>query len=115
MEAEAHYGDANADGTNRTDALSFEGRLGATFTRTLPRLGPEVREQLSAIITPASLAIIAGVLVACIVSHAFGVGIIPEGAALIATGIVAGIRFRLWFKEQVVDRAAAHTSLGKKR
>jgi hypothetical protein len=41
-----------------------------------------------------------------------GAGIIPEGAALIASGIMFGISFRLWFKQQVVDRDATSTSSG---
>ena len=42
--------------------LSFQDRLGETFNRTLPKLGPEARAQLEAVINPQSLAIIAGVL-----------------------------------------------------
>ena len=68
--------------------LSFEQRLGETLTRTLPKLGPETRAQLAAIITPESLAIIATVLVAWVVSHAFGVGEAID-IILLATGVLA--------------------------
>jgi hypothetical protein len=68
--------------------MSFEHRLGETFRRTLPKLGPEARAQLQAMINPQSLAIIAGVLVAWIVSHAFGIGEIID-AILLAVGVAA--------------------------
>ena len=54
--------------------LDFTQRLGEVLQRTLPKLGPDAREQLAAIINPESLAIIAGVLLAWLVSHAFGIG-----------------------------------------
>ncbi len=43
---------------------TFERRLQETLTRTLPKLGPDARAQLAAIITPQSIAIIASVLIA---------------------------------------------------
>jgi hypothetical protein len=55
-------------------AMSFEDRLGAVFQRTLPKLGPEARQQLAAVISPTSLKIIAGVLAAWVVGHFFGYG-----------------------------------------
>ena len=87
---------------------SFEDRLGIVFERTLPKLGPEARAQLQAIIEPQSLAIIAGVLVAWVVSHAFGVGeiidivllvagVLAKAGSLLARGIVFGITYSLWF------------------
>ena len=42
--------------------LDFSQRLGEVFQRTLPKLGPSARDQLAAIIQPASLAIVAVVL-----------------------------------------------------
>ena len=70
---------------------SFEQRLEASFKRTLPKLGPEIRDQLAAMITPQSLGIIASVLVAWIVSHAFGVGeaidIVIAGVGALAIGL----------------------------
>lgn len=62
---------------------TFERRLEETFKRRLPKLGPEARDTLAAIITPESLAIIAGVLVAWVVSHAFGVGEIIDVIILV--------------------------------
>ena len=67
---------------------SFERRLEETLTRPLPKLGPETRAQLAAIITPESIAIIAAVLVAWVVSHAFGVGEAID-IILLVTGVVA--------------------------
>jgi hypothetical protein len=67
---------------------TFEKRLESTFNRTLPKLGPEAKEQLAAIINPTSLAIIAGVLVAWVVSHAFGVGEIVD-IILLVVGVFA--------------------------
>jgi hypothetical protein len=55
-------------------SLDFSGRLGEVFQRTLPKLAPNVRDQLAVMIEPESLAIIGGVLTAWIVGHAFGVG-----------------------------------------
>jgi hypothetical protein len=67
---------------------TFEHRLEETFKRTLPKLGPEAREALAAIITPESLAIIAGVLIAWVVSHAFGVGEIVD-IIILVVGVFA--------------------------
>jgi hypothetical protein len=67
---------------------SFERRLEETFTRTLPKLGPEARAQLQAVINPTSLAIISGVLVAWVVSHAVGIGEIID-IIILALGITA--------------------------
>lgn len=75
----------------------FEQRLEESFTRTLPKLGPEAQRQLAAIITPESLAIISGVLLAWIASHAFGVGeiidviILVVGAAAIGLAVFSGL------------------------
>jgi len=55
-------------------SLSFEDRLSEVFRRTLPKLSPDARQQLAALIEPQSLTIIAGVLLAWVVGHAFGVG-----------------------------------------
>ena len=54
--------------------MSFEDKLGEVLTRSLPKLGPEARQQIAAIISPESLAIIAGILVVWVASHFFGVG-----------------------------------------
>jgi len=67
---------------------SFERRLEVTLTRTLPKLGPEARAQLQAVINPTSLAIISGVLIAWVVSHAVGIGEIID-IIILVVGIVA--------------------------
>jgi hypothetical protein len=67
---------------------TFEKRLENTFTRTLPKLGPEAREQLAAIINPTSLAIVAGVLVAWVVSHLIGIGEIVD-IIILVVGVFA--------------------------
>ena len=66
----------------------FEKRLEETFTRCLPKLGPEARTQLAALITPEAIVIIAGVLIAWVVSHAFGVGEIID-IIILAVGVVS--------------------------
>ncbi len=77
----------------------FEKRLEETFNRTLPKLGPEARAQLQAVINPTSLAIIAGVLIAWLVSHAFGIGeiidiiIIAVGVAAIGFAVFTGLDY----------------------
>ena len=53
-------------------------RLGEVWQRTLPLLGPEARRELEAVVSPKSLAVLAGVVVAWVVSHAFGVGEIVD-------------------------------------
>jgi hypothetical protein len=52
----------------------FEDRLAETLRRTVAKVGPEAGAQLAALIDPTALAIMAGILIAWIVSHAFGVG-----------------------------------------
>lgn len=73
---------------NDVAAMRFETRLEEVFRRTLPKLGPEARAQLEAIMSPGSLAIIAGVLVAWVVSHAFGIGEVID-ILIAALGVVA--------------------------
>ena len=105
-------------------AWPFEKRLEETFRRTLPKLGPEAAAQLSALINPAALTIIAGVLVAWIVSHAFGVGeiidilILVVGIAAIGAAIFSGLDYLYDFASgayqaktsQDLDRAADNLS-----
>lgn len=100
----------------------FEKRLESTFNRALPKLGPEAREQIAALINPTSLAIIAGVLVAWVVSHAFGVGevidivLLVVGAFSLGFAVFTGIDHLYDFasgaynaqQESDLDRAADH-------
>ena len=55
-------------------AMSFADRLGVVFDRCLPKLAPDVRNQFAQMMTPQSLVIIAGVLMAWVASHVVGVG-----------------------------------------
>ena len=66
----------------------IEDRLGEAFRRTLPKLAPEARVELEAVISPEALAIMGGVLIAWIVSHAFGLGEIID-IVLVVVGAVA--------------------------
>lgn len=76
---------------------SFEQKLEESFRRTLPKLAPEARKALAALITPESISIIAGVLVLWIVSHAFGVGeaidliLAVVGFAAVGLSVFAGL------------------------
>ncbi|WP_133512773.1 hypothetical protein [Candidatus Thiosymbion oneisti] len=78
---------------------SLEERLEETFNRTLPKLGPEAQAQLQAAINPTSLAIIGGVLVAWVVSHALGLGqiidiiIIVGGVIAIGSAVFVGLDY----------------------
>lgn len=93
---------------------SFERRLEVTFDRTLPKLGPEVRAQLEAVVNPTSLAIIAGVLVAWLVSHAFGIGeiidiiILVVGIASIGFAIFTGLDYLYDFASGVYHAKTAN-------
>jgi hypothetical protein len=75
-------------------AWTFEKRLDETFRRALPRLGPEARDQFLQLINPTSLAIIAGVLVAWVASHAIGIGEIID--IIIAVVGIASIGFAVF-------------------
>ena len=59
-------------------AMSFENRLGVTWRRALPSLGPEFRDRAEELLSPASLALMAGVFIGWGASHAFGVGEIVD-------------------------------------
>jgi hypothetical protein len=65
---------------------TFSQKLGETLKRSLPKLGPDARAQISALITKEALGIMAVVLAAWVVSHAFGVG---EVVDLVIVGIGA--------------------------
>lgn len=75
----------------------FEKRVEEAITRCLPKLGPEARTQLAALITPQAIAIIAGILIAWVVSHAFAVGeiidiiILVVGVASIGLAVFTGL------------------------
>ena len=54
--------------------LSFEERLGEVLKKTADKVGPEVGDQLRALVEPKSLALMAGVLLVWVVGHGFGYG-----------------------------------------
>jgi len=70
--------------------MPFQERLGETLRRSLPKLGPEARAQVESLLAPEALMIMAGVLLAWVVAHAFAVGEIIDlvlvGAGLFAVG-----------------------------
>lgn len=63
-------------------------KLGEAMRRSLPRLGPEAREEIEKLLTPEALAIIAGILVLWVASHFIGIGEIID-IILLAVGIFA--------------------------
>jgi hypothetical protein len=77
--------------------LDFSERLGKTIERTLPKVGPEVRDQLAALVQPQAFAIMAGILAAWVGSHAVGLGEIIDvivaavGVLSIGWAVFAGI------------------------
>jgi hypothetical protein len=109
--------------------LPFEERLGETLRRTLPKLGPEARAQLEGLINPTALGIMAGCLIAWIVSHAFGLGEVIDiilaavGVLSIGLAIFSGIDHLYDFAAGVyranstydLDRAADHLVGGTTR
>jgi hypothetical protein len=69
----------------------FARRLEVTLERA--KLGPEVRAQLQAIISAESLEIMAGVLVAWVVSHAVGIGEVIDIILAAAGAVAIGFSF----------------------
>jgi hypothetical protein len=68
--------------------MSLDSRIGETLRRTVPKLAPEVRLQLEALMTKESLAIMASVLTAWVVSHAVGIGEVID-AVLVTVGVLS--------------------------
>jgi len=77
-------------------AMSAEEKIGEAMRRSLPLLPAEAQEQVKAMLTPTSLAIVAGTLVVWAGSHFFGVGEIVDvillvvGVAFIGLGVFSG-------------------------
>jgi hypothetical protein len=77
--------------------VSFADRLGEVLRRTLGKVVPEVQAQLARLIDPTTLEIMAGVLAAWVVSHAFGLGEIIDvnfavgGAVAVGWSVLDGI------------------------
>lgn len=94
--------------------MTFPERLERVFAKTVPKLAPEVGSQLAAIVTPQSLAIIAGVLVAWVVSHAFGIGEAVDvilgvvGALSIGLAVFSGIDHVFQFASGAYNGGSDH-------
>ena len=69
---------------------SFEDRLKFVFTRTADRVGPEARAELARLASVDSLKIVAGVLLAWIVAHAFGLGEVIDAVLLVGGALSVG-------------------------
>lgn len=103
-------------------AMSMADRLGEALQRSRTHLEPEAAARVRELINPTSLAIIAGVLIAWVASHAFGVGEAVDliigvvGATSIGFAVFTGLD-ELWEfasdtyrarTEQDLDTAGAH-------
>jgi hypothetical protein len=71
-------------------AMTAAEKLGEAMRRSLPSLSPEARAQVESMLTPESLAIMAGVLTAWLASHAFGAGEIADAVMLVAGALALG-------------------------
>ncbi len=103
-------------------AMTFEERLGEVLERTAGKVGPAIAAQLRALIEPKSLAIMAGVLIAWVVSHGLAIGEIIDfivavvGVFSIGLAIFSGIDELYEFGRDTyyaktpadLDRAADH-------
>jgi hypothetical protein len=89
--------------------VSFADRLGEVLRRTLGKVGPDVRAQLAALIDPTTLGIMAGVLAAWVISHAFGLGEIIDvilavgGAVAVGWSVLDGIDHLYEFAKGTYD------------
>ncbi|QDV32711.1 anthrax toxin-like adenylyl cyclase domain-containing protein [Tautonia plasticadhaerens] len=79
-------------GIDPVDRMAIEDRFQEVLTRTVPLLPEGIRGEFAAMITPASLAIMAGVLAVWAGSHYFGVGFVVDAILLIAGGIFLGVQ-----------------------
>jgi hypothetical protein len=68
--------------------MSQTDKIGEAIRRSFPHLGPEVSNQLAQLLTPQALAIVAGFLIAWVVSHAIGIGMIVD-VIFLAVGVFA--------------------------
>ncbi|MBI1422110.1 MAG: hypothetical protein GC149_01505 [Gammaproteobacteria bacterium] len=90
---------ANAQAATQVSSWDFETRLKEMLETAIPKLGPEVGQQLKQMVSPESLAIMAGVLVAWIISHGAGVGeiidvvILTVGVFAIGMAIFSGLDY----------------------
>jgi hypothetical protein len=103
-------------------AWSNADKLGEAMRRSLPRLGPEAREEIEKLLTPEALAVVAGVLVLWVGSHFIGIGeiidiiVIAVGVFAIGLAVFDGVGELSNFattalaarREEDLDRAAVH-------
>jgi hypothetical protein len=75
-------------------AMTATERFTEVLTRTAPKLPGEIREEFAAILTPTSLAIMAGTLAAWGASHYFGVGFVFD--LLLLVGGVLLLGWQVW-------------------
>lgn len=68
--------------------LSPAEKIGESLRRCLPLLGPEARREIEQLIQPSALAVVAGVLIAWVVSHLVGIGEIID-VLLVGVGVLA--------------------------
>ncbi len=88
--------------------LGSEAKIEEAMRRSLPRLEPDARAQVEAMLSPASLAIIAGTLIAWAGAHFVGVGEIVDIALLVVGFTLLGTSAYEGAKELV---AFAHSAL----
>jgi hypothetical protein len=102
--------------------MSAQDKIGEAMRRSLPLLPAEARDQVAAMLTPTSLAIVAGTLIVWAGSHFFGVGEIVDvillvvGVATIGLGVFSGASELYDFattainaqSEEDLNRAAEH-------
>lgn len=82
---------ASAQSAGQVASRDFETRLKAMFEIAIPKLAPDVGQQLKQMISPESIAIMAGVLVAWIISHGAGIGEIIDAIILVAGVFAIGM------------------------
>jgi hypothetical protein len=68
--------------------MSSDEKISEALKRSLRHLGPEARREIEKLLNPKTLAIVAGVLAAWVVSHFFGVGEIVD-AIIVGVGVLA--------------------------
>ncbi len=82
---------SNVPSDTNVAGWTFDRRLFETLSRSKSKLLPEAWEQLQAIMTPEAIAVVAAVLVAWVVSHAFGVGEAIDVIISVVGGVALGL------------------------
>lgn len=118
-------GDVQVRGVNPKMSIaemSSTDKIGEAMQRAIPMLPAEAQEQIKAMLTPESLAIVAGTLIVWAASHFFGIGevvdiiLLVAGVAFIGLGVFSGAEEFYAFAETAInaatendlDRAAQH-------